>query len=138
MVDAKQPIDYTGETADLPFLNDYPTIIDDVTMSDIRGRHVIGSIPEDLEHHAESVTRYSIRQATDPSKWTWADYQNPQPQERELITYRVDPHTFSINHLDAHDMTFITSNPSQAIHWRRNGLMDHAEVVVLGSVDISP
>ena len=105
-------------------------------MSDIRGRHVIGSIPEDLEHHAESVTRYSIRQATDPSKWTWADYQNPQPQERELITYRVDPHTFSINHLDAHDMTFITSNPSQAIHWRRNGLMDHAEVVVLGRVYI--
>ena len=93
------PTDYTVDTvtADLPFLNNYPTIVDDAILSDIQDKHVIGSIPEDLEKHAASVTRYSIRQAiTDPSEWTLADYQNPRQQERELITYRADPYTFSI------------------------------------------
>ena len=34
-----------------------------------------------------------------------------------------------------HDMTFITADPSEAIHWKRNGLLGHAETVVLVASD---
>ena len=33
------------------------------------------------------------------------------------------------------DMTFITADPTEAIHWKRNGLLGHAETVVLVASD---
>ena len=132
------PTDHTIDTVttDIPFLSNYPTIVDEAILSDIQGKHVIGSIPEDLEKHAASVTRYSIRQKiTDPSEWTLADYQNPPQQERELITYRADPYTFNIHHIETRDMTFITTDPTEAIHWKRNNFIDHAEDIVLVTSD---
>ena len=132
------PTDYTIETVttDVPFLKDYPSIIDDPTTSDVRGKHVIGSIPEDLELHAESITRYSIRLTSkEPAEWSWKEYQNPIPQERELITYRAKLHAFSVHHLDQQEMTFVTNNPLQAIHWKRNGMFDPTESIFLVTED---
>ena len=132
------PTDYTIDTItdDLPFLQDYPAITDEVITSDVQNRHVIGHIPEDLEHHAATVTRYSVRTMfKEPSEWTWEDYQNPDPEQRELVTYRAERVSFGLNHIDPNRMSFVTSDPNQALHWRRTGLLDHAESVVVVTDD---
>ena len=123
-------------TDDLPFLQDYPATTDDVTASDVANRHIVGYIPEDLEHLAVTVTQYSVRTVLkDPSEWTWEDYQRLAPEQRELITYRADRVSYGLNHIDDAEMSFVTSEPQQVLHWRRTGLLDRADSIIVVTTD---
>ena len=121
---------------DLPFLQDYATITGPITISDIAGRHIVGEIPDDLDHHALTVTRYSVRPARKhPSEWTIEDYLNPQPDLRELVTHHAEQIALNQRQVNPEDHTFITTDVQQALHWRRTGLFDYTEHTLVITTD---
>lgn len=123
-------------TGAYPELQDFPCASDDVTISDIRNRHIVGNIPADLEHHAASVTRYSVQaNLKDPSEWTWEDYANPNPRTAELVQYRSEAHVYNIHHLDPSQVTYVTDDVQLALHWRRHNITDPAAHTVVVATD---
>ena len=123
---------------DLPFLQDYAAITGEITISNVAGQHVIGDMPEDLEHHALTVTRYSVRPVhRDPSEWTIEHYLNPTPNFRELVTHRAELVAQNLHHMRTQERTFITDDARQALHWKRAGMFEHAHQTVVITTDES-
>ena len=123
---------------DLPFLQDYAATTGEITASGLAGRHVIGEIPEDLEHHAITVTRYSLSPVQkNPSEWTIEDYLNQTPSLRKIITHQAEQITQNLHHVNPEDRTFISANVHQALHWKHAGMFKHAHQTVVITNDES-
>ena len=115
--------------------DDYPKVSGDGDAYDIRDKHVYGDIPTDLEDRTASVTRYYVN-APEPAGWTLNSQGQyvplyDEPVERQLLTYQVHQVDHNVHHFDPKSVTMITADPEQLEHWRRTGIIDAGQPVII-------
>ena len=124
-------------TQAVPFTasDDYPKVNGEGDAYDIRDKHVYGDIPTDLEDRTASVTRYYVN-APEPAGWTLNSQGQyvalyDEPVERQLLTYQVQRVDHNVHHFDPKSITMITAEPEQLEHWRRTGIIDAGQPVII-------
>ena len=124
-------------TQAVPFTasDDYPKVNGDGDAYDIRDKHVYGDIPTDLEDRTASVTRYYVN-APEPAGWTLNSQGQyvplyDEPVERQLLTYEVHQVDHNVHHFDPKSITMVTADPEQLEHWRRTGIIDAGQPVII-------
>ena len=115
--------------------DDYPKVNGEGDAYDIRDKHVYGDIPTDLEDRTASVTRYYVN-APEPAGWTLNSQGQyvpiyDEPVERQLLTYEVHQVDHNVHHFDPKSITMITADPEQLEHWRRTGIIDAGQPVII-------
>ena len=54
-----------------------------------------------------------------------------EPVERQLLTYEVHQVDHNVHHFDPKSITMITADPEQLEHWRRTGIIDAGQPVII-------
>lgn len=118
----------------VPELEDY-AISTTPTATDVSGRHVIGTLPQDLDWLAASVTRmYYTTGGTEREPWTVEDYLSEPERPVRLVQHVAEKVETTIQQLGTEDVTFVTDRPGEVKFWKSRGVIDgDREIVIISS-----
>ena len=119
----------------VPELEDY-AITAAPTTSDVTGRHVIGTLPHDLDWLATSVTRLCYTTATRRAEeWTVDDYLRQPAMRTSLIQQAANKLSVTIQQLGPGEITFISDRPGEIRLWKSHGVIDSNREIVIITTD---